>query len=125
MHRQLLAALLLAALGNAHAAGESLVEIQWNPNGVFQHSVDLAPGKFLEVCGKLAKGQVIRWQFESAAELDFNIHYHQGKDVVFPSKLGKVKLAKEALSVPIDQDYCWMWSNKGQSAASLRLQLQH
>lgn len=123
MIRTLFPALLLVA-SSAFAANESLVEIQWNAGNGFPHSAQLAPGKFLEVCGKLSQGQTVGWQFESEAELDFNIHYHQGKDVVFPAKLAKVKQGQDQLKVAFDQDYCWMWSNKGKAAAALKLHLQ-
>ena len=96
----------------------------WRGDSGFEHSANIAPGKFLELCGKLSKGSTVKWQFEAAAPLAFNIHYHQSKEVVFPAKLAKADRAQDVLNVPVDQDYCWMWSNKGNEAAKVKVQLQ-
>lgn len=115
----------LAAMGaGAAMASEHIVEIAWRGDSGFEHSASIAPGKFLELCGKLSKGSTVKWQFEAAAPLAFNIHYHQGKEVVFPAKLAKADRAQDVLNVPVDQDYCWMWSNKGNEAAKVKVQLQ-
>ena len=121
--RGLGAGLVFISVGPAFAS-EHIVELAWRSDAGFEHSASIAPGKFLELCGKLTKGDSVKWQFEAAAPLAFNIHYHQGKEVVFPAKLPKADRAQDVLTVPIDQDYCWMWSNKGAEAAKLKVQLQ-
>ena len=40
--------------------------------------------------------------------MDFNVHYHEGKDVRFPAKRAQVSKADGTLDVSVDQDYCWM-----------------
>ena len=55
--------------------------------------------------------------------MDFNVHYHEGKDVRFPAKRAQVSKADGTLDVSVDQDYCWMWANKGETPASLVLHL--
>ena len=84
---------------------------------------DIAPGRFVEVCGALARGQAIDWRFGSDAALDFNIHYHQGKQVLYPTRRDGVARAEGRLEVEVPQDYCWMWTNKSASPTSLRVQL--
>ena len=84
----------------------------------------MAPAKFAEICGKLPAGLKVRWHFAASAPLDFNVHYHVGKDVVFPSRLPAVASAKGTLGTKIDQDYCWMWSNKSVAPATITVKLQ-
>jgi hypothetical protein len=105
----------------AHA---QLVHIEWGASGAFERSLTIAPAKFVEVCGKLAKGQSIAWWFKGEQPLNFNIHYHEGKNVVFPAKQDKVSSLDGTLAVPVDQDYCWMWENKGSATAPLSLTLR-
>jgi hypothetical protein len=105
-------------------ANDHIVEINWSTEGTFRHSATVAPGKFVEVCGKLGASDTIGWEFEAAGPMDFNIHYHLGKDAVFPARLPQVSKAKETLKVSVPQDYCWMWSNKGSTALSLSVSLK-
>jgi len=47
------------------------------------------------------------------------VHYHVGKEAVFPFKLSGVAKASDTLDTKIEQDYCWMWSNKSARHAKL------
>ena len=111
----------LVATAPAHA---QLIEISWDKDGVFERPLTVAPTKFVEVCGKLSKGQLIDWSFSGPQPLDFNIHYHAGKNVVFPEKQDNTASLKGSLNVPVDQDYCWMWESKGSEPAPLTLSLR-
>jgi hypothetical protein len=55
--------------------------------------------------------------------VDFNIHYHVGKEAVFPAKQAQVSSGRDTLSVTVGQDYCWMWTNKGSAPVSLTIDL--
>ena len=114
----------LAALALTSTARADIVDIAWDASGRFERAVTLAPGKFVELCGKLPAGLKVRWDFEASAPLDFNVHYHIGKDVVFPSKMAATRKARDVLDTRTEQDYCWMWSNKTIGAASLKIELQ-
>ena len=114
--------LALAATGTGTSA--DIVDIAWDAGGRFERSVSVAPAKFAEVCGKLPAGLKVRWSFDASTPLDFNVHYHVGKEVVFPSKLAAVAAAKDVLDTKIDQDYCWMWSNKSAAPATIKVKLQ-
>ncbi len=119
MRRRALA-LLVAAL--PLAANAELVDLKWADGG-FAHKSTVAPKKFLEVCGKLKKDQKISWRFNGTAPSDFNIHYHVGKDVVYPDQRKQVSDATGTLVVPLDQDFCWMWSNKQSQPVDIDVQL--
>lgn len=115
-------ALALAAI--ATSATADIVDIAWDTGGRFERTLSVAPGKFAELCGKLPAGLMVRWEFEASVPLDFNVHYHVGKEVVFPSKLAAVATAKDTLDTKIEQDYCWMWSNKSAAPATTEIKLQ-
>ena len=115
-----IASLLLAATSFARA---DVVDIQWSGDGRFAYTSTIAAGKFAEVCGKLPAGLKVDWDFEASTPLEFNIHYHLGKEVMFPSKLSAIAAAKDTLDAKIAQDYCWMWSNKSAAPATLTVNL--
>ena len=114
---------LLAALATAAGAEAAVVDLAFDASGRFAHAAPVAPGKFVEVCGKLRKGQAVAWRYESEGPLDFNIHYHEGKKVVTPEQRAASTAASGTLRVALDQDYCWMWSNKAGAPVPLRLNL--
>lgn len=121
-HRLLLAAATCAAMAGTPARAD-VTEIAWNAEGRFEHRAELKPGGFAEVCGRLEKGRAVRWAFEAGGPTDFNIHYHQGQQVVFPVQRRGAAKGAAMLKVKLDQDYCWMWTNKTAQPLSLRLTL--
>jgi hypothetical protein len=117
----LLAALLLVS---APALRADVTDIKWSADGSFERSLNLATGRFSELCGALQVGQSVEWQFESDQLLDFNIHYHQGQAVHYPVRADQVRQQRGHLAVDSAQDYCWMWSNKSAANALLRVRLR-
>jgi hypothetical protein len=105
------------------SAATELVEIEWNASNAFERTIDVGPGKFAELCGKLTKDQSIAWSFKAPQPLDFNIHFHEGKNVVFPVKRAQVAALEGEWKVVVDQDYCWMWENKSAAKASVTVEL--
>ncbi|MBY0468516.1 MAG: hypothetical protein K2Q07_06015 [Burkholderiaceae bacterium] len=122
-HIRTCGALAAATLSGAALAATHIVDIAWPPDGRFAHKAQIAAGKFVEVCGKLAVGDGVRWSFTAAAPVDFNIHYHVAKEAVFPAKQTQVTSGRDTLNVAVAQDYCWMWTNKGRDAVSLTVDL--
>ncbi len=118
------AALVAAGLSLAvlPAQGE-VVDIVWKEGSRFDRTLTVAPGKFAELCGELVVGKTVNWSFEADGELNFNIHYHVGKDVHYPSRMEQVRRSRGRLAVDVAQDYCWMWTNKSAAPAQLVVQL--
>ena len=117
------AVLLLLTVLMPVAASAEIVEIKW-ADGVFTHRASIAPKKFLEVCGKQKKGETVNWTFNGTAPTDFNIHYHVGKDVSYPENRKGVASAEGSLVAPLDQDFCWMWTNRAAQPLDLELKLK-
>ena len=123
---KIIRALVFSALSGFGAISISyaeIVDLDWVDRS-FTRDASIAPQKFLEVCGPLKKGETIAWEFKGSAATDFNIHYHVGKKVSYPQKRKGVASATGQLVVPIDQDYCWMWSNKGGEPVSMSVTLK-
>ncbi len=80
----------------------------------------LAPGGFDEVCVRLAQGEAIDYRFEAAGPVDFNVHYHRGKDVFYPVRQSQVRSAAAQFRASEADDYCLMWENKGTAAVRLQ-----
>ena len=108
-----------ATLCGGALAASHIVDIAWAPDGRFAHKAQIAAGKFVEVCGKLAVGDGVRWSFDASAPVDFNIHYHVGKEVVSRPSRRRSPMADDTLTRHLAQDYCWMWTNKGSAPVSL------
>lgn len=106
------AALALLVAGGAHAA--TLAE-----DGAFNLTV--APAKFNEHCFRLAAGQTLIYTFEATAEVDFNLHYHRGREVFYPIKTPAMRRIDAARHTAVHaDDYCLMWENRGNAPVVLR-----
>ena len=124
-HRSIACSIALTAIVTASSLAQAeLLDIAWNASGHYEKTATVQPGKFLELCGGLTKGQAIDWSFDADRALDFNVHFHEGKDVVFPEKQIAVTKASGTLNVASKQDYCWMWSNKSTTPATLTARLK-
>ena len=78
------------------------------------------PGKaFDERCLQLAAGESIRYRFRASAPVDFNIHYHRGKDVFFPVQQSGVKDVSGSFKAETAEGYCLMWEHKGSELVSV------
>ncbi len=99
-------------------ASAELVPIKWT-DGQFSYKATIGPKKFVEICGPLKKFQVIDWRFSASGATDFNIHYHVGKEVIAPVDKKNVDAAEGVTNIGLDQDYCWMWSNKSDRVVNL------
>ncbi len=110
------AAIAIACAILAGPAAAELVEVKLAPGETVEKRLTVGPGKFAELCTALQRGQVVMWQFRADAAIDFNIHYHVDKRVEYPEQRKDVKDANGRLAVALDQDYCWMWTNKSGSS---------
>lgn len=127
MMRRLLTPGLLAAAASLGLAGglahAEVIDLVWTPAGRVERQLNVAPGKFAELCGALAKGQSVQWSYEASSTLDFSIHYHQGNDVVYRARASASR-SDGTLAVDAAQEYCWMWTNKSAAAVALLVSMQ-
>ena len=88
-----------------------------------EFSVTIKPGKNHEECIEVKKDAEIAYRFNASQPVRFNIHYHAGKDsnerVEYSVKLDKIDTREDVLRAPIEQHYCWMWSNKTVDAVTV------
>lgn len=115
-------ALLCTSAVLSVAAQADVVDIAWNDRGGFTYEGTIEPGKFAEVCGKVQPGQSIAWRYTADKPLEFNIHYHVGKDVVYPARK-TAAASRGKLRIASSEDHCWMWTNKSDAPAALSLKL--
>ena len=97
--------------------------MDWDAAGKFQREVTIPAGKFAELCALLEPGIDVDWSFSSEAPMDFNVHYHLGKDVRMPERSDQTRTARGVLVVTTREDYCWMWTNKTTTPATVKVQL--
>ncbi len=81
--------------------------------------ITLAPGKLHEECMDLQPGQQLRYEFDAPSRLDFNIHYHQGSEVVFPVERRDIASDKGVFEPAMKQHYCMMWSSAAKEPSAL------
>lgn len=87
--------------------------------GAGPYSFTLSGKAFDERCLHLEAGQSIRYRFKASAPVDFNIHYHRGKEVVFPVKRAGVREASGTFKAKGAEGYCLMWEHRGSGSAAV------
>lgn len=75
-------------------------------------SLQIAPNSFEERCIKLAAGASMRYRFTATSAVDFNLHYHRGKDVLYPVKKSAVVKRVGRFRAKSEEVYCLMWENR-------------
>lgn len=103
--RTVLAAVLAAVAADA-AAGDAL-------------RLTIDAGKFDEHCMRIEAGRAIAYRFEASAAVDFNIHYHRGKDVLYPVKRKATRQFASTFRAESTDEYCLMWENRGAAAVTV------
>lgn len=88
-------------------AAASLVLLQQT-----QQTATIQPGKVEESCMTMAAGERLEFSFSANIGLDFNIHYHDNKEVYFPVSESALSQWKGVYIAPHKQHYCLMWTNK-------------
>jgi hypothetical protein len=106
------------------AAGSALAAESKSTSSGTTHtfSATVSPGSVHEECVKLAKGESRKYEWSANAALDFNIHYHEGKEVFYPVKKDSAMKDKGTFRAKIAQDYCWMWTAKTPAKVEGRLE---
>lgn len=88
------------------------------------HEKTLAPGEVHEECMTLKATQSLIYSYRANFPLSFNIHYHEGKDVIFPVKKDNSKLHKDVFKATVKQDYCLMWTNTAKEPITISYEFQ-
>jgi hypothetical protein len=79
-------------------------------------ALDVPARGFEEHCVKLAAGERVRYRFRASDDVDFNIHFHRGKDVHYPVRASASRGEDATFSAPAADVYCLMWERKGDGA---------
>ena len=79
-------------------------------DGVQVVDITLEPKKVHEECATLQAGETRKYQWKADVAVDFNIHYHVGKDVFYPVKRDTARGHNGTFKAKTAQDYCWMWT---------------
>jgi hypothetical protein len=72
-----------------------------------------------EDCMELLPGQILEYSFEASKSLDFNIHYHEDREVVYGIKKNGISGDKGVFHSNKKQYYCLMWTNPGSEPVDL------
>ena len=81
--------------------------------------LDVPARGFDEHCVQLAEGERVRYRYSATADVDFNIHYHRGRDVLYPVKTAASRSADAVFTAPHADTYCLMWERRGEGAARI------
>ncbi len=76
-----------------------------------QQTETIGPSKIHEDCVELTVNSTLNFSFKASSPVDFNIHYHEGKDIHYPLRKDKVSEFEGTFSPSKDQFYCFMWTN--------------
>jgi hypothetical protein len=74
--------------------------------------VIIKPSGIHEDCFEILPDQKLECVFEGTKPLDFNIHYHEDKEIYYPVKKDNVSIDEDVFYPEIKQYYCLMWTNK-------------
>ena len=77
-----------------------------------------------EECLKLLQENVVVYSFEASHPLTFDIHYHDGTQIVDAFAKKTIAALEATLQPEIAQEYCITWSNHQPQAVQLNYQFQ-
>jgi len=100
------------------------VDINWEADGRFGYEGLLDGAAMTEICGALDAKAVVDWLVKSPSPVDFNIHYHQGEEVVYPTRQNGVSKLTDRLTVTAAETHCWMFTNPKTTPTVITLDLQ-
>jgi hypothetical protein len=116
MMRKALVQVLLLLAGPVFAANAL--------EGPAELETELQPKGIEELCVELAAGETVGYWFESSAPLDFNVHWHRGKQVHYPVKRDRVRRLEGRFRAREAQTYCLMWTSRAAKPLTLRARVE-
>lgn len=85
-----------------------------------QEQAEIAPSKAHEDCFEMKKGDTLAYSFQASKPLDFNLHCHEGSEIICPIDKKGVASGSGAFVADRDQYFCLMWTNPHKEAASVK-----
>ncbi len=73
---------------------------------------------------RLSPGDRLDYEFTSSADLRFNIHYHEGKEIRYPVPVKLTSKETAVFEAESRKHYCLMWSNPAKQSVELNLHYQ-
>lgn len=89
-----------------------------------QTTKTIEAGKVHEECMKLEPAQRMTYSFQSKTPINFNVHYHVGKEVFYPVKKDSITTHKDVFKPTTKQDYCLMWTNEKKEPALVKYEFR-
>ena len=77
-----------------------------------------------EECLKLLQENEVVYSFEASHPLTFDIHYHDGTQIIDAFAKKTIAAMEATLKPEIVQEYCMTWSNHQPQAVQLKYQFQ-
>ena len=77
-----------------------------------------------EECLKLLQENEVVYSFEASHPLTFDIHYHDGTQIIDAFAKKTIAALEATLKPEIVQEYCMTWSNHQPQAVQLKYQFQ-
>lgn len=74
--------------------------------------VVLKPQRAHEECFRLESQQRMQYTFSAEVPIQFNLHYHAGREVVYPIKSEGVTEQRGNYVAATAQEYCLMWTSR-------------
>lgn len=72
-----------------------------------------------EECLEMAPGDILSYSFTASRPVDFNVHYHEGEDILYPISQKAVANGEGSYRAEREQIHCLMWTNIHHEPVSL------
>lgn len=99
-------------------------DLRWSPADTVDASYVIAPGKSAELCGTVEPRLPVEWQFQANGPLEFNIHRHDGNEIVYATRSYRTRELNGRFSPTLQRDWCWMWTNESSAEVAVRVSLK-
>ncbi|MGD8176159.1 hypothetical protein [Marinimicrobium sp. ARAG 43.8] len=80
---------------------------------------------FWEICREFTAGDVVSYRSNSAYPIDFNIHYHPGKETKFKLKKEGVSEVSGSFTPADNQHYCFTWTSTEERGENWLITLEY
>lgn len=106
---------LVATLSSPVPAGDA--PFDW------QIPMEPHPGFYVEQCLNLEAGETLDYRVRSPHPVDFNIHYRDDRDTLYPIRINHITRHDGRVRARINGRYCFMWINNERQRTSYRIRL--